>query len=167
MACRRLAQRHGDTPGNVRRPVERTRGSASLPFFSEEILQDLAALRFPDTGSNQAGVVERRHLQQIDHSTSSTGLGIRATKDHAANTGMNDSARAHRAGFFGNIKIAFVEAPIAQCALRLSDGKHLGVSSGVLQGLNLIPGTRDTTRLINDDSSDRNLLLRLGFYALG
>jgi hypothetical protein len=27
------------------------------PLRSEEILQDLAALRFPDTGSNQAGVV--------------------------------------------------------------------------------------------------------------
>jgi hypothetical protein len=27
------------------------------PLGSEEILQDSAALRFPDTGSNQAGVV--------------------------------------------------------------------------------------------------------------
>jgi hypothetical protein len=37
--------------------VERTRGSSSLPFFSKEILQDLAALRFSDTGGNQAGMV--------------------------------------------------------------------------------------------------------------
>lgn len=79
---------------------------------------------------------------------------------------MNDSASAHRTGFFGHIKLAFVEAPIAQCALRLGDREHLGVSGGILQGLNLIPGTRDNTRLINDDRSDGHLLLRFGFSGL-
>jgi ribulose-phosphate 3-epimerase len=79
---------------------------------------------------------------------------------------MNDGAGAHWAGLFRNIQIAFVETPVAQSILRLCNSKHLGVGSGVLQGLNLIPGARDNCRLKNDDRPDGYFLLRLTLASL-
>jgi ribulose-phosphate 3-epimerase len=79
---------------------------------------------------------------------------------------LNHGAGTHRAGLFGNIQIAFAETPIAQCTLRLRDGKHLRVSSCVLQRLNLVPRTGNNFCPIDDNRSDRHLLLRLSFSGL-
>ena len=79
---------------------------------------------------------------------------------------MNDSAGAHRAGLFRHIKIAFVETPVAQGTLRLGNGEHLRMGGSVFQGLNLIPGTRDYSRLINNDRPDGHFFLRLGLSSL-
>src|ERR1700736_2581682 len=54
---------------------------AAAPI-SEEILQKLPAFGLADTGSNQATMIQLRHLQKIDHAAGSASFRIRAAEDH-------------------------------------------------------------------------------------
>ena len=134
----------------------------SLSFCPEEPLENFAAFYFPHPTGDQALVIQRRHLEQIDHSARSPGFRIRATVDHPAEPGLDDRSRAHWARFFSDIEIAVVEPPVVDHAFGLSDREHLCVGGGILQDFDLIPGAGDDFGMANDHRADRNFILRFG-----
>jgi len=134
----------------------------TLSLGPEEPLENFSALDFPHPTGDQALVIQRRHLEQIDHSARSSGFRIRATVDHPAEPGLDDRSRAHWARFFSDIEIAVVEPPVVDHAFGLSDREHLCVRGGILQDFDLVPGACDDFCITDNHGADRNFILRFG-----
>ena len=90
-----------------------SRRALLVAAFAEKILQDRSTFFLQNTRCNFASVIEGRHLQEVHHAPSGSGKRIRAAKDHAAYSRVHDRTCAHCARFFGHIKIAIRETPIA------------------------------------------------------
>jgi hypothetical protein len=127
---------------------------------SEETLQHLSALGFSDAGSDFALMIQGRHLQDVNHSSSRSRFRIRTSEDHSAQSRINDCAGAHWARFLGHVQIAFVQSPIANRTFSLRYCEHFGVGCGILQGFDLVPGSGDDLLLANDYCTDRDLIFQ-------
>ena len=90
-----------------------------FPFRAKEPLQNFTTLSFSHAGRDFTLVIQRGHLEEIDQAASPAGLRIRASKNHAPESGVDDCSGAHRAGFFGYIDIAVVQPPVANSAFGL------------------------------------------------
>ena len=134
--------------------------------LSEEFLQHHDAVVLEHALGDFAAVIQVRGLEEIPEAASTTAFGIGAAEDHAPHPAMHDGSGTHGAGLFGDIKIAIGEPPIADGALGLGEREHFGVRRGILEGLDLVPSSRDDGSLMHDDSSDRHFMLSRGFASL-
>lgn len=141
-------------------------GGFSGAGFGEELLQDGDGFVSEDAAGDLAAVIEIGGLKEIPKATGSSAFGIGAAKDDAADATVDDGSGAHGAGFFGDVEITLVQAPIAHGALGLGEGEHLGMGGGILQSLDLIPGAGDYLSLMDDDGSDGHFVLMGGFSSL-
>jgi hypothetical protein len=132
---------------------------AAAPI-SEEILEKLAAFVLADTGGNQATVIQLRHLQKIDHAAGGASFRVETAKNHPTQPDMYDCAGTHGARLFSNVQITIVKPPIADGALGLGDSQHFGVSGGILERFDLVPGSADDGTFGYDDRPDRHFFCR-------
>jgi hypothetical protein len=132
---------------------------AAAPI-SEEILEKLAAFVLADTGGNQATVIQLRHLQKIDHAAGGASFRVETAKNHPTQPDMYDCAGTHGARLFSNVQITIVKPPIADGALGLGDSQHFGVSGGILERFDLVPGSADDGTFGYDDRHDRHFFCR-------
>ena len=134
--------------------------------LSEEFLQDHDAVVLEHALGDFAAVIQIRSLEKIPKAARATAFGIRAAEDHAPHAAVHDGSGTHGAGLFGDIKIAIGEPPIADGALSLGKGEHLGVRGGILEGLDLVPRSGDDGSLMHNDGSNGHFMLPGGFAGL-
>ena len=72
-----------------------------------------------------------------------TSLGITCTVDQHGQTGLDDRAGTHGAGFECNVHNAIEQSPVPQRLSSLCDGNHFSMGSRVVQLLTLIVGQGD------------------------
>jgi hypothetical protein len=70
----------------------------------------------------------------------------------------HNRARAHRAGFLGDVERAVRQAPIPHGLLGLGQRQHFGVGGGVLEQFHLVEGPGDDASFAHDYRAHRNLL---------
>lgn len=131
----------------------------SFASLSEEFLQDHDAIVLEHALGDFAAMIQIRSLEEIPKTTRAAAFWIWTTEDHTAYAAVHDGSGTHGAGLFGDIKIAIGKPPIADGALRLGKGEHLGVCGGILEGLDLVPCSRDDGSLVHDDGSDGHFML--------
>lgn len=85
-----------------------------------------------DPGRNFATVIERLHLQKIDHASRRPGSNIGAAENDPTDPRVHKRPCAHRAGFLCYVKIAVNQTPIADGRFCLCEGQHFRVRGGVL-----------------------------------
>ena len=139
---------------------------AAFASLSEEFLQDHDAVVLEHALGDFAAVIQIGGLEEIPEAASTPTFGIGAAEDHAPHAAVHDGSGAHGAGLFGDVEIAISEPPIADGALGLGESQHLGVRGGILEGLDLVPGSRDDGSLMHDDGSDGHFMLPGGFAGL-
>lgn len=126
--------------------------------FGEEGFEELGAFFAEDIGGEGALVIEFFVLEKVEDATGGAVFFRGAAKDDAADAAMDDGAGAHGAGFFGDVEVAFIEAPVFDDGFGLGEGEHFGVGGGVVQGFDLIEGARDDLGIANDDGADGDFL---------
>ena len=134
--------------------------------LGEEIFEDGDAVIAENAGTDLATVVEVVGLEEIPEAAGGAAFDIGATENDAADAGVDDGSCAHGAGFFGDVEIAVGEAPVAEDALGLGEGKHFGVGGGVFEGFDLVPGTGDDLAVVDDDGADGDFVLGGGAAGL-
>ena len=107
-----------------------------------------------------------RHLQKVDHAACGASFRVGATKNHSSQPDMYDRAGTHGARLFSDVQITIVKPPIADGAFGLGDSQHFGVSRGIFERLNLVPGAADNFAFGYDNGADRNLFCGPGFSGL-
>ena len=107
-----------------------------------------------------------RHLQKVDHAACGASFRVGATKNHSSQPDMYDRAGTHGARLFSDVQITIVKPPIADGAFGLGDSQHFGVSRGIFERLNLVPGAADNFAFGYDNGADRNLFCGPGFSSL-
>jgi len=130
--------------------------------LGEEVFQHVDAFVGKNAGLDLAAVVEVVGLQEIPEATGGSTLGVGTTEDDAADAAVDDGSGAHGAGFFGDVEIAVVEAPVTEGSLRLGEGEHFCVSGGVFEGFHLIPGAGDDFAVVDNDGADGDFVLSGG-----
>jgi len=134
--------------------------------LSEEFLQDHDAVVLEHALGDFAAVIQIRSLEKVPKATRAAPFRIRTAKNHPAHAAVHDGSGTHGAGLFGDIKIAIGKPPIANGALRLGEGEHLGVRGGVFERLDLVPSSRDDGSFVYDDGSDGHFMLPGGLASL-
>jgi hypothetical protein len=135
-------------------------------FIPKEILEKLPAFVLADTGGNQATMVQVRHLQKVDHAAGGASFRVGTAKNHSSQADVYDRAGTHGTWLFSDVQITIVKPPIADRAFGLGDSQHFGVSGGILECLNLVPGSADDFAFGYDNGTDRNLFCGPGFSGL-
>lgn len=138
----------------------------SFASLSEEFLQDHDAVVLEHALSDFAAMIQIGSLEKIPKAARAAAFGIRATEDHAPHAAVHDGPGAHGAGLLGDVEIAIGEPPIADGALSLGEGEHLGVRGGVFECLYLVPRSGDDGSLMHDDGSDGHFMLPGGLAGL-
>jgi len=141
-------------------------GGFSGAGFGEELLQDGDGLVSEDAAGDLAAVIEIGGLKEIPKAAGCSTFRIGTTEDDAADATVDDGSGAHGAGFFGDVEITLVQAPITHGALGLGEGEHLGMGGGILQSLDLVPSSGDDLALMDDDGTDGHLVLIVSFSSL-
>ncbi len=98
-------------------------------------------------------------LQQVHEASCGPVFGGGASKNDAVDPGVHQCPCAHRAGFFGHIKLAVCEPPIPDGRLCLGDGQNFRVGGCVLELFDLVVGSCDDSSLQNNDGAHRDFLL--------
>lgn len=140
--------------------------STTFASFSEKLLQDHHAVVLEHALGDFAAVVQIGSLDEVPEAAGTSAFWIGAAEDHSTHTAMHDGTSAHRTGLLRDVKIAISEPPVAEGALCLREGQHLGVRGGVLERLDLIPSSGDHFALVHDDGTDGHLVLPGGFLSL-
>ena len=125
----------------------------------EERLQESEALFCKQTTHHLDLAFEGVIRNHVDGRSATTKAGIRGTVDHARDTAVEDSPRAHRAGFERYIQSTAVQAPVFELARGSPDGQNFGMGGGVPQHLDLVMALPYHHAILNDDATDGNFLL--------
>jgi SH3 domain-containing YSC84-like protein 1 len=129
----------------------------------EKILEDRSTFLIQNGAGNLAAMIQTGHLEQIEGASSRSASRIGATENHAPHPHVNQRASTHRAWFFGDVKIAFVQPPIADGGFGLGNGEHLGVRCGVLQHFHLVESAGDDFPSAHHHGADRHFFFRERF----
>ncbi len=132
----------------------------------EEISEDRGAFLLEDSRGDDAPVIKLGHLKEVNHAARAPAFRIGAPEDHTAKSGVNDRTCAHRTGFLCHVKVAVVKAPITHGRLCLGDGKHLRMSSGILEHLNLVPCPGDNIAFADNNGANRHFIGGMSFVGL-
>src|SRR5712664_3166260 len=102
-----------------------------LTARSEERLDDGGAVGGEDAGGDFNLMVEARVGKDLEAGADGAAFGIVGTVDEARDAGLDDGARAHAAGFDGDIECGTSEAVVAKKAGGFAQGDDFGVGGGV------------------------------------
>ena len=143
-----------------------SRRVSPLAAFAKKILQNRSTLFLQNTRCNFAPVIKGRHLQEVHHASGGSGRQICAAEDHAADSRVHDRACAHCARFFGHIKIAIRQTPIANGRFSLCQRHHFGVRRRVLEQLDLVMRAPDDFVLAHNHGAHRHFVRSVRFLPL-
>jgi large subunit ribosomal protein L19 len=127
--------------------------------FAKERLEHGRTFVVTNSAGQLAAVIELRMLEELEQAAAGAVFRGGTAEDDAPHADMDEGAGAHGARFLRHVEIAVGEAPVAEDALGLGDGEHLGVGRRVLERLDLIASARDDAAFVNDDGADRHFLL--------
>ncbi len=90
------------------------------------------------------------------------GLGIERPVDQSAESGVDERAGTHRAGFERHRHRAVVESPGAESLAREPQGDEFGVAGRIAGRFAVVRGLGDDLVAAIDDRTDRNLVVARG-----
>ena len=132
-----------------------------LSFLLKKGLHKGAALVGEDAGSDGClGVESARRIGGV------AAFGIGCTVDDAAYLCPTDGARAHSAGFDGDIESSIGQVLAAKRLCSGRDGLNLRMSGDVGKRLGEVMTATDDASLGDDDAADGNLVGSEGFFGL-
>ena len=134
--------------------------------FSEKMLQQRGAFIAENAFGNLSVMIQRWLLQQIQQPTTRPAFGVAASKNDPSNSAMNNCAGTHRAGLFGNVKVAIGQPPITHRRLSLGQRKHFRMSRRVFEGFHLIAGSGDNRTIVDDDRANGNFFGKIRMLSL-
>lgn len=128
-----------------------------MPFGFKEPGQDCGAFRGQDTVPYADPKRAAHIFQQLVEGAHTACAGVVRSEYAALNPGLKDHARAHHAGFQGDVERAVVEPPVASLCRSCSNRDDLRVSQRiVIQGAPVEPGAHESFRTYHD-GTDRHL----------
>jgi len=127
-------------------------------FFLEKLLEQVSAFLESDSLGDFTAVVQGRMLKEVEQASPGAVLGGGTAENDPPYAHMHQRAGAHGARLLGDVKVAFVQTPVANHAFRLGDRQHLGVRGGILEGFDLVEGAGDDFSLMSDDRPDRDFV---------
>ena len=68
---------------------------------------------------------------EVNRAAKTSAFGVVCSIDHLANTRLNESTSAHRAGFQGHDQRALIQPPVAQNQRGLSQSHQFGMSKWI------------------------------------
>ena len=142
------------------------RGVLRISNLSKEGAQYIAAFMLHEPGVEPRLVVEPPIFEQVHQAAAAAGFGIRGAVVDLLDTGENDRARAHGAGFERDVKARALEPPALEVGGGLRDGEDFGVGGGVLEDLALVVGLADDLAVMDDNAADGHLAGLAGLLGL-
>ena len=149
----------GRTDGEGDRP------RAALAALREERAQEGGRLVGQEAGLDDGIVVERRLREHVHHAAGCARLGVGRAVDDVRNAGQDDRAGAHRAGLERDVERRQRQAPAPELGRGLAQDQDLGVGSGILAQLALVPRLRQDLAVPSEDRPDGDV--PVGSRALG
>lgn len=135
-----------------------------LTGSAEEGLEEVEGFCGEDVGGYFAVVVEGGGgLEEVDPASSGSGFGVWTAEDDAVGAAVDDGSGAHGAGFFGYVKGATFESPVAELGLGGGEGEDFGVGGGVFEGFDLVGGASDDLAVFDNDGADGDFVGVEGF----
>src|SRR5262249_52365151 len=105
-----------------------------------------------DTHSMVQELRRTNRKMSIDRSRPGIGRAI----DQPFDSGVNDGARAHRAGFYGGVESRSAEPVVAQSSRRFAEGNDLGMRRGIFRPDNRVMTLADDIVTEYDHGPDRD-----------
>ena len=103
---------------------------------------------------------------EVIEGSAGSRLGVGSAEDQPVDAGGDESPRAHRARFEGDVHRRAVKPPATEDGCGVLQGQNLGVGSGVSAVLSFVVSPGDHTPVTHDDGPDWNVACRpreLGF----
>ena len=126
---------------------------------SEECLKDCGGFAGEDAGYHLDLVIEAGVGAEAEEGVDGAGFGVGAAVDEAREAGLDDGARAHGAGFEGDVEGAVEEAPALEGFAGLAQGDDFGVGGGIVVGFAAVEAAADDARgfagrVMDNESAD-------------
>ena len=105
---------------------------------------------------------------ELEKGVDGAGFGVAAGVDEARETGLDEGAGAHGAGFEGDVHDAVEETPVVDGLASLAHGDDFGVGGGVVLGFAAVEAGADdfgsrVGRVVEDEGADGDFVLGGGF----
>ena len=122
----------------------------------EEVCHELGAFGFEDAAADLHGVEDGGVADYVEGGAAGAGFGFVGSEDDVSDSGANQGAGAHGAGFEGDCEGAVGEAPaVATLGAGLGDGDDFGVAEGVVVGFAAVGAAAEDGAVgAVDDGSD-------------
>jgi hypothetical protein len=114
-----------------------------FPFRLKVFGQHRSALFGEDAAGGVDGVVEGGDVEEADVGLDGSAFGAEGAVVDVADTGEQEGAGAHGAGFERDVEVAVFEPPVAQGGGGAAKGEYLGVGRGVGGGVAFVVGRGD------------------------
>ena len=159
-----LVQRQSESPLPPRKPDALLRQRVGLTLLLKKALKQGFALLRTDAGE-YGGAVAVILREKVNDAAAGAGVLLSRAEDDAGDSGVQDRAGAHGAGFQRDIETASVEPPVAERRAGFADGFHLGVSRSVMRFPAAIAAAADDMSAgVRDDAADGDFSLRGCFF---
>ena len=132
----------------------------------KEFRQHICAFFFQDAFCDLHLMIERIHLQQVEHGTGTSGFRAHASDHNAVDPRLHKCPGAHLAGFQRHIECAPFQPPVPDNPARLADGSDLRMTQGVFVRVSTVVSARDDPAVSYNDAADRNFSERIGLLRL-
>ncbi len=129
-------------------------GFGLFSAFFEEVLDKGLALEREAVALYGDFVKEAGVVGDIESAAAATAFVVAEAEDDFGDSGVDDSAGAHGAGFFGDEEGAVGESPVFEFGGGLGDCEDFGVGGGVFEGFDLVEGSADNLVIVDDDGAD-------------
>jgi len=138
--------------------------AAPLSPLLEKPLKQIATLLLEKTESDRHAMIQffvRDHLQ---NRSAGSGLIILRSDDDPSHSGVNESTRAHDAGFLRNEDVDSDQPLRTDGSACLSESDHLCVCSRIVQEFALVARAGNQLPVQNKNRTDRYLVILLGGF---
>lgn len=134
---------------------------------SKKIGEKLAAFLAEDAADQLEAVIEFWVVHHVEDGATGTGFGIGCAEDESCDSGVEDGAGAHGAGFERGVQGAAKEAVVGEGVAGFAESDDLGVCCGVGASEDAILAAGDDfTGAGDDDAADGDLARGLGGASL-
>ncbi len=99
-------------------------------------------------------MVEARVGEDFEAGADGAAFGIVGAVDEARDTGLNDGARTHAAGFNGDVERGVRETVVAENAGSFAEDDDFGVGGGVAIADGAIASTGEDFAVVNEHGAD-------------
>lgn len=143
-------------------------GWCGSSVFFEEVLEEGGAFVAEDAAVDFDGMVEFLVAEDVVDTADGACFFFPGSHDEGGNSGKEDSASAHEAGFEGDGEGAVVESPGAEVLGGLADGDDFGVGGGVSIGFAaVVADADDGAGGVGDDGADGDVVVGGSVVGLG